>query len=89
MASFQISEHEDFTINGTKGTYIIPALSKLPYDAIKGFFQKNKTPTPREALDMYKSFFLGLAPGLEDEPIGDFQWLQIGKAYMEDNSGER
>jgi hypothetical protein len=37
---------------------------------------------------MYKTFFLSIAPGLADEPIGDFQWLQIGKAYMEDNQGE-
>lgn len=88
MASFQISEHEDFTINGTKDTYTIPALNKLPYDAIKVFFKKDKTPTPHEAVEMYKTFFLSIAPGLADEPIGDFQWLQIGKAYMEDNQGE-
>ena len=83
MAKFKLTHHEPFVFEGLKGSYEIPPLEKLTCDQWKDVAELSTGATTKQTLDAYKAFFLLVCPDLENEEIGDNQWLQFGSAYFE------
>ena len=81
---FKLVHHDPFMFYGDNGEYAIPPLEKLAYNDWKDVASLADKDVGMEAmLDAYKAFFLAVCPELEDEDIGDNQWLQFGSAYFE------
>jgi hypothetical protein len=81
--TFTLKSHDDFKFVGKNGEYTIPPLEKLAYDQWKDVAKLSSNADIRAMLDAYKAFFLSVCPELEQEQIGDNQWLQFGTAYFE------
>lgn len=80
--SFILTKHEPFTIVGNT-EHKIPPLEDLSYEDWKGVAAlRNGTDTKR-IIEAYKAFFEAVCPELKDEPIGDNQWIMIGKSYFD------
>lgn len=84
-AKFKLKHHEPFIFEGDNGSYSIPPLEELTYDQWKGVasVSTNADADARIILAAYKTFFLEVCPDLENEKIGDNQWLQFGSLYFE------
>lgn len=80
--SFKLKKHHTFVIDGEHGSYKIPPLEQLPYDVWKGIANASKYDTKRQ-IDAFRDFCIGICPEIEKEEIGDYQWLIIGKKYLE------
>lgn len=80
--SFKLKHHEPFTFEGDKGTYKIPPLEELAYEDWKDVAGLTRGSDMKKTLDAYKAFFLRVCPDLEQEAIGDNQWLQLGGIYF-------
>lgn len=83
---FKLVHHEPFIFEGDNGEYQIPPLEQLTYDDWKDvadlLTNGAKTDT-KKLLDAYKTFFAKACPELENESIGDNQWLQLGSVYFD------
>lgn len=81
---FTLKSHDAFRLIGKNGEYEIPPLEELTYDQWKDVAElADGKADNRRILDAYKAFFLAVCPELENEKIGDNQWLQFGSAYFE------
>lgn len=82
---FKLTHHEPFVFEGDKGEYEIPPLEKLTYAQWKDVaaIATGEEVDPGVLLVAYKAFFLKVCPELENEEVGDNQWIQLGSAYFE------
>ena len=81
---FKLTHHEAFIFEGDKGEYEIPPLEQIPYrDWSKVAALINEGDVTENLLDECKALFLKVCPDLENEEIGDNQWLMFGNAYFE------
>lgn len=82
---FKLTHHEPFVFEGDMGEYEIPPLEKMTYDQWKDVaaIATGAEVDPGILLAGYKEFFLKACPEIENEEIGDNQWLQFGSAYFE------
>ncbi len=82
MAGYTLQEHEPYLITGKTGTiYEIPAIPNLSVDNIGYMVKFNETRDAIEKTKLCKEFFLSVAPGLEDEDIGDMEFFMIFEDY--------
>lgn len=82
MAGYTLQAHEPYVITGKTGTiYEIPAIPNLSVDEIGSLVKFNETSDPIEKTKICKDFFLQIAPGLEDEQIGDMEFFMIFEDY--------
>lgn len=87
--AFTIKKPEPFAIHGTKGDYIIPAMSQLSAADLGDVLTLTTETGAEEKIAILKAFLLRMAPGLKDEELGDFGYLQIYQAYeKEQNPGK-
>lgn len=81
---FKLKHHDPFIIDGDNGEHAIPPLEKIAFTDWKDVAAlADGKATMEQMLAEYKAFFLKVCPDLEDEQIGDNQWLQLGGAYFE------
>ncbi len=82
--TFTLTKHEDFTVNGTQGTYKFPPLETLTYNDWKDVVAlvRNGGKIPNQIV-AYRDFFTKLCPEIEQEGLGENQWLQLGTAYFD------
>lgn len=82
--AYQIKNYESFVINGMKGDYLIPAYRQLSIEQTGPLMEvKDDTPT-KERAAAAKAFFLGIAPELEAEMLGDVGWLDMFGRYAKE-----
>ena len=82
MGGYTLQVHEPYLINGKTGTiYEIPAIPNLSVDNIGYMVKFNETRDAIEKTKICKDFFLSVAPGLEDEDIGDMEFFLIFEDY--------
>lgn len=79
--AYVITKPQPFIIKGEKGEYLIPALKTLSIDQIGDVMALTPDTLPAERVAAVKSFLLRLAPGLEEEGLGDFGYAEIFAAY--------
>lgn len=80
--TFKLKKHDPFVIEGEHGKYEIPPLDSLEYDAWKDMATASKGDVKTQ-INACKAFFLGVCPPLANENIGDYNWMIIGKKYLE------
>lgn len=82
MAGYKLHAHEPYLITGKTDTvYEIPAVPDLSVDEIGYMVRFNETADAVEKTKICKEFFLAIAPGLEDEEIGDMEYFMIFEDY--------
>lgn len=82
MAGYKLQEHEPYVITGKTGTiYEIPAVPQLSVDQLGAMVRFNESTDAIEKTKICKEFFLAIAPGLEDENIGDMEFFWIFQDY--------
>lgn len=82
MSGYTLKQHEPYIITGKTGTiYEIPAVPNLSIDEIGYMVKFNETTDAVEKTKLCKDFFLRIAPGLEDEDIGDMEYFMIFQDY--------
>ena len=79
--AFIIKKPEPFIIKGEKGEYLIPALTTLSIDQIGDVMLLTPETPVAERIAAVKAFLLRMAPGLEEEDLGDYGYAQIFGAY--------
>lgn len=82
-ADFKVTKHAPFIIEGAKGTYSIPPLEALPFEAVKDVAALTEASDAATQVEVFTAFFNRLAPGLEEEGYGAVVYLNMGKAYFE------
>ena len=82
-ADFKVTKHAPFIIEGAKGSYTIPPLEALPFEAVKEVASLTEASDAETQVRAFTDFFNSLAPGLEDEGYGAVVYLNMGKAYFE------
>ena len=87
--AFKLKKPVPFVIEGEKGNYTIPAMSQLSAADLGDVLTLTTETGIEEKIAILKAFLLHMAPGLKDEELGDFGYLQIYQAYeKEQNPGK-
>ena len=81
--AFKLTHREPFPVECENGTYEIPPLDRLAYEDWADVASLRDDTDTKQMLEIYKSFFIRICPGLAQEDIGDNQWLILGTAYLE------
>lgn len=78
---FIIKDHDPFVVEGKKGKYEIPAWTTLSADDVEELSKLTVNTPAKERYAILRDFLLRVAPGLEQEGLGDMGYVQIYSAY--------
>lgn len=81
--TYKLTHMDPFAVECDNGVHEIPTLDHLKYDDWADISQLPGTADTKQVIETYRAFFLRVCPSLENEDIGDSQWVKLGKAYLQ------